>query len=62
MAAHSKYIQTKLDERKQMIRRLAHAHNPGEGIGEFPCEVCGFARNHAIHTQPVENHRICRKA
>jgi len=51
MAKHSKYIQNKLDERLQLIRRFAHKHDPGEGIGEFRCEKCGFWRDHPIHKQ-----------
>lgn len=60
--AISKQTRKLLDERKQMIIRLAHPHYNGEGIGNFPCEMCGFPRDHIIHTQPVEKHRICRKA
>jgi hypothetical protein len=60
--AISKQTRKLLDERKQMIRRLAHPHYNGDGLGDYPCEMCGFSRNHAIHTQPVENTKICRKA
>jgi len=47
--AISKQTRKLLEERLKLIRRFAHKHNPGEGIGEFPCEKCGFQRNHPIH-------------
>lgn len=60
--AITKQTRKLLEERKHMIKWLAHAHNPGEGIGDFLCETCLLPGNHPIHTQPAEKHRICRKA
>lgn len=47
--AISKQTRKLLDERLKMIRWFKHKHNPGEGIGEFPCEKCGFQRKHSLH-------------